>query len=192
VQFLVHPLQDPARPRPTGLVLQPDGEDPGVLWADAIAGRTFEPLAAGLVVLASCRSAQAPTRRGDAGSADLGGAWLAAGVPAALVSHSDLTWGPTIELSEAFHRHLRGAGCPPAEALRRAIDGLETDDPRALPFRYGLLEVVGLGQRSVFPGATAGPDRSPWLLVAALVTLGLIAAAAWAARPARRAAGAED
>jgi CHAT domain-containing protein len=189
VQFLVHAIHDSARARPTGLVLEPDGEDSGVLWAEVIAERTFEPLAPGLVMLTACRSAQAPTRRGDAGSADLGGAWLAAGAPAALVSHSELTWGTTIEFSEAFHQYLRGAGCSPAEALRRALDSLEVDDPRVLPFRYGLLEVIGLGQRAVFTEASAEPDRSTGLFASAFLLLGLVTSVVvWAARRTRQAA----
>jgi len=150
VQMLVHAVLDGQHTPPSGLVLEGDGEDAGILWGEALSSRRFAGGATRLVVLAACRSAQGPLRRGDAGSADLAGAWLAAGVPTVLVSHSDLTWGPMVELSTAFHTHLRAEACSPAEALRRALAGREIKDARELPFRYGLLEVVGLGQQPIF------------------------------------------
>jgi hypothetical protein len=153
LQMLVHAIQDPSRTPPTGLVLTSEGEDSGVLWADTVRAGQFAGGALRLAMLASCRSAEGPLRRGDAGSADLAGLWLAAGVPAVLVSHSELTWGPMVEISQAFHAHLRSEGCSPAEALRRALAEREVDDERELPFRYGALEVVGLGQHSIFARA---------------------------------------
>jgi CHAT domain-containing protein len=188
VQFLVHAVHEPERARPTGLVLQPDGDDPGVLWADSIAERGFAAQAPDLIVLTACRSAQAPTRRGDAGSADLAGAWLAAGVPAVLVSHSDLTWGPTIEVTEAFHNHLRESACSTAEALRLALCDLGNEDSRELPFRYGLLEVVGLGHRPVFPEVDGQRGRRKTVSPLALFLVGLIAAVVWSSWRIRRTA----
>jgi hypothetical protein len=188
VQLLVHAIQDPARTPSTGLVLESHRGDSGVLWADALSARQFQGGATQLAVLASCRSAQGPLRRGDAGSADLAGAWLAAGVPAVLVSHSELTWGPMVELSEAFHGHLRGEGVSPAEALRRAFAGCAPERAGELPFRYGVLEVVGLGQRPIFHDSE--PSGSGTRRTALLVGLGAAAVVAVisAVRRARRAA----
>ncbi len=182
VQLLVHAIEDPDRPRASGLVLSPTADGNGVLWGDDIAFSRSEESATRLVVLASCRSGQGPLRRGDAGSADLAGAWLAAGASAALVSHSDLTWGPTVELSALFHRHLRESGLSPAESLRLALSEIDAEDPRELPFRFGLLEVVGLGQRPVFDVGPLGEDswgHAP-LLAAGLAAI--LLTGWWAAR----------
>jgi hypothetical protein len=187
VQMLVHAIEDPNRTPPMGLVLESDGQDSGVLWADAVSVGQFTGSATRLAVLAACRSAQGPLRRGDAGSADLAGAWLAGGVPAVLVSHSDLTWCPMVELSEAFHAHLREEACSPAEALRRALGGRELEDERELPFRYGLLEVVGLGQRPIFELSTRDDSRRVTALALALCGV-VVVAVSLAARRARRAA----
>jgi hypothetical protein len=188
VQMLVHAIQDFSRTPPMGLVLEGVGEESGVLWADAVSAGQFSGSATRLAVLAACRSAQGPLRRGDAGSADVVGAWLAAGVPAVLVSHSDLTWGPMIELSEAFHAHVRGEGCSPAEALRRSIAGHHLEDARELPFRYGLLEVVGLGQRPIFE-ARARRAAGARSIARTLVLCGVVViAGTLAARRMRRAA----
>ena len=188
VQMLVHGIQDSSRTPPMGLVLEGNGDDPGVLWANAVQAGQFAGSATRLAILAACRSAQGPLRRGDAGSTDLAGAWLAAGVPAVLVSHSDLTWGPMVELSEAFHAHLRDEGCSPAEALRRALSGRDLEDERELPFRYGLLEVVGLGQRPFFE-PRAHNDAGTRSKVIVLTLCGaVVVAASLAARRMRRAA----
>jgi CHAT domain len=188
VQMLVHAIQDPSRTPPMGLVLESDGEDSGVLWADAVQAGQFAGSATRLAVLAACRSAQGPLRRGDAGSADLAGAWLAAGVPAVLVSHSDLTWGPMVELSEALHAHLRDEGCSPAEALRRSLSERALEDERELPFRYGLLEVVGLGQRPIFMQSARQDEGSQSNALGFALCGVVVIAVSLAARRIRRAA----
>ena len=145
VQFLVHGVLD-RDTSSAGLVLEPEGHESGVLWSHDLLAAGIDTDPPRLVVLASCRTGHGPLRRGDAGSADLGGAWLAAGVPAVVVAHTDLSWGPTIAWSRTFHRHFAASDSRPDEALRRTMAELHDAAPDAPLARFGALEVLGLAR----------------------------------------------
>ncbi len=178
LQFLVHGLLDFDDERPARLVLAPGSADDGLIdYADAA---TLP--AADFVLLTACSSGVAPSRMGDAGAADLGGAFLGGGASAVLVSQVELRYDDVTGLLAPLHEALAD-GAPPAEALRRARGELVAADAEVAPFRCGLVGVVGLGQVPVFP-ADPPLESSRWGLALALGVGVLLGAAA--ARVARR------
>ena len=171
-QYLGHCVQDPSRERPALLVLSSDGSSeaaPGVVSCDTVEGLEGPAL----VVLTACRTTTGPARRGDEATGHLGGAWLAAGADAVLLSTRDLSRDDALALSRVFHERL--AACDsPAEALRFAREELvrERGLPRA---KLGQLQVLGLGQRPVFDHPVGGGEgralRWFWIPVTAIVAL---------------------
>ncbi len=163
LQFLVHAVRDRTRERPTLLVLAPGDTGTGLFGYDDVV--SVAPPA--LVLLTSCRSAAARIRPGDPGITDLGGAWLANGARAALLSQVDLDYAWTIEVSERLHARLRD-GLSPAEALRRMRADLVRDHGEAAPFHSGLLTLVGNGHAPLFAPREVPPasGTSRWWLLA--------------------------
>jgi hypothetical protein len=182
LQLVAHGVRLAERRRPAALVLSPGPAEDGLFGCAEVEALPGAPR---VVLLASCRSGQAPRRPGDANSADLAGAWLALGAEVALAAQTDLLLGPAAELSARFHAHLREEGVSPAEALRRARASLAAEEGlEGLALRHGALQVTGLGQRPVFLARPRPRTRLwPFLLAgaAALAALGLAAA-----RPLRR------
>ena len=171
LQFLTHGVLEPERERPLALVLGADGADDGLFRCeDAEAGD-----APRLVVLASCRTASGPIRKGDPGSADMGGAWLAAGAQAVLLSHADLALEEAARASRLLHRVL-AAGGTPAEGLRAARAELVAEQGPAAPFLGGLLGVVGLGHRPVFEARSEVGDDDAGRRASALSSLAWLCA----------------
>ncbi len=181
LQFFAHTVLEPERERPTALVLSAGVDDGLVRCADV------EQLAGPrLVLLATCRSSAGPVRRGDPHAADLGGAWLAAGARAVLLTRKDVTVPAATEISRTLHRELR-AGATPAEALRRLRAGLVADFAARAPLASHLLHVVGLGHEAPLAplpelarhapgGRSAKPRAAPagvLLVAAALVAAAL-------------------
>jgi len=160
LQLVVHGVRDDGRGIPAGLQLSASAEDPaGRIFGDAIdrgeALSTDRHDAPRAVLITACRSGQGPLRRGDAAVADLGGSFLAAGAQAVLLSQGDLSLNPTLELTAVLHRHLsRGASL--AEAMRLTRKELTGNDPELAPFRFGLLQVVGLGHEALVGPVTGG------------------------------------
>jgi hypothetical protein len=157
------------------------------LAGGTLAGSNLEVLPrSNLVVLSACRAAAAPQRPGDAGSADLGGALLAAGAQAVVLSHDDLAFEATLELTEIFHRELVH-GATPAAALHLARAALRARSDRSDPYYHALVQVQGLGHVPLFTRATTG-DAAPrrasrgWLVgIGVVVGAGLL----WGVRRAR-------
>ncbi|MEM7311195.1 MAG: CHAT domain-containing protein, partial [Planctomycetota bacterium] len=172
LQFLVHGVQDFGDERPTRLALSAAAGEDGLLGYEL--ARALPP--SDFAILTACSSGFAPDRIGDPGATDLGGAFLAGGSRAVLLSHVDLDYGEVLALSDELHAAL-AAGASPAESLRVARAALSADDPELAPFRCGLLAVVGLGHAEVFERPVAAQERSPsrrWIAFA----LGLAAVAA--------------
>lgn len=116
LQLLCHGVALPAIERPAHLVLAPDAAH-----ADGLVGcADVETLdAPPLVLLTTCRAGSGPSRRGDEGAQNLGGAWLTAGARCVVLSPGDLSLEPMVQLSRVVHARL-AAGDAPDEALRRA------------------------------------------------------------------------
>ena len=130
----------------SALVLGADGPDgDGLLSSSRVATLSAPPL----VALLACRAGAGPVR--DSGAAHLGGAFLSAGADAVVLSYNDIYYESTVALMTTFNREV-ARGITPAEALRRARVDLRGDGERRDPFHHGLVHVVGLGHRSVFPG----------------------------------------
>jgi hypothetical protein len=165
-------------------VLSADGSDDGLFRCEDVE-RGGAPR---LVVLSSCRTASGPTRKGDPGSADMGGAWLAAGAQAVVLSHADLRFEEAARTSLVLHRALAEGGSP-AEGLRAAraelLESLGAESRGEAPFRCGMLGVVGLGQRAVFEVSSAVEPKSGgsarFLVTAVAVALaaGFLLGLAW-------------
>lgn len=146
IQFFTHGIFDPWREQPGGLLLSSNNENRGTLFSEDVESLRW-PL---LVMLTACRGAAAPTRIGDAGAADLGGAFLASGAQAVMDSAYDLEPEAARRMSSTIHRAV-SRGETPAEALRMARSELAADPRFEDPFYHSLLRVVGLGHRPIFP-----------------------------------------
>ncbi len=139
VTVLAHGGYERRRIRPASLLLTPDGDDGRFTCGDAERrGRPAE-----VVVLAACGSARGPSRVGDDGVSNLGGAFLAGGARAVVLSRADVDFEATVRLLETLHARL-AAGDRPSVALlaaRRALFGGPLDHP----YFHSLLQVVGGG-----------------------------------------------
>lgn len=147
LQILAHGRHDPLRERPTGMLLAGAEGREAFFGAEEVARLDAPPL----VVLTVCGAGRAPKRRGDAGAADLAGAFLAAGARARCVVQSayDLDVESARRLSSCFHAALL-RGDAPAEALRKARVELAGDEAFADPFHHASMVVVGLGHEALF------------------------------------------
>jgi hypothetical protein len=189
LQFFTHGFLDPADPRPARLLLAPSRRGTDFALTCDIA----ETLpAANLVVLAACRSGVGPLRRGDAGAADLSGAFLLGGARAVVAAGSDVRAGPTSALLLAMHERMR-AGEAPSEALAHArswlienCDEWDAPDRRRVAARFRL---DGLGHRPLTFRSPL-PQREPRRLETASKVLfggAVLLAIGWAlGRVARR------
>lgn len=142
LQFFTHGVQELDRERPAALVLTPSAAHPdGLLRAVDIEARRMPPL----VIASACRTGAGPSRRGDAGASDLGGAFLGSGARAVLLSPFDLELTAARRLAEGFHGAWAGGGVGAAEALRAAREELSRDPDFDDPFLFGLFWCVGDG-----------------------------------------------
>lgn len=148
LQVLAHGRHDPLRERPAGMLLaSSQGSALAFVGAEEVANLDAPPL----VLLTVCGAGRGPRRRGDAGAADLAGAFLTAGERARCVvlSPNDLDVESARQISMRFHAALLG-GDAPAEALRKARAGLASDERFADPFHHASIVVVGLGHEALF------------------------------------------
>ena len=147
LQIIAHGAYDATLDRPATIILGAghDRSDPGLLTGDLVRQRSDWPE---LVVLATCGAARSPLRRGEDGSAHLGGAFLAAGAQCVVLPRIDVGYGATLELTRRLHEALRDAAAEEigaAEALYRARLSLR-DHPRyGRPEHRALLHALGLG-----------------------------------------------
>ena len=183
LHVFTHGVRDPSRERSAGLVLAPEAERAGLVWSEDV-----ELLRAPeLVVLAACGSGRGPTRRGDGGASDLGGAFLRAGAGTVVLAPTDLAAEAIVAMMPAFHEGL-ASGASSAAALTAARARLASSERFADPFYHGLLRAVGLAHRPVFEAEEAPAALSPavaWLGAGVLLALAVaIARATRARRPA--------
>lgn len=156
LQFFVHGVEEPERERSMSLVLSPAAPDDAGLLRSEDAARLDAP---GLVLLTGCRTGQGSLRKGDPDAATLAGAWLASGAQAVLASEAVLTAGDTRRISRRLSERLV-AGASPAEALRDVRAELVREYGAEAPFHEGLLRLVGLGHRPVFPAQSSATQAS--------------------------------
>ncbi|MEM7309941.1 MAG: CHAT domain-containing protein [Planctomycetota bacterium] len=157
LQVVAHTVLDAELERSPTLVLTPGGGYDGLVTCDAIEGVS----APELVVLTSCKAGSGPVRRGDEATGHMGGAFLFAGASTVLLSDQELFLGPATRFSAWFHERL-SAGESPAEAARFARVKSMESGLFAVPTEAGLIYVLGLGQRPVFPErAVAAPPPAP-------------------------------
>ncbi|MBX3461571.1 MAG: CHAT domain-containing protein [Planctomycetes bacterium] len=98
-----------------------------------------------VVVLGSCRAAEAPLRRGgDPLAASLAGAMLAAGARSVLVPSTDVQVGRHLDAGAALHAAL-AAGKSPAEALWAARRAVARTGDRAAALELLLVQMHGRG-----------------------------------------------
>ncbi|NOT31286.1 MAG: CHAT domain-containing protein [Planctomycetes bacterium] len=147
LQILAHGRHDPLRERPAGMLLGNADGGETFFGAEEVAHLDTPPL----VLLTVCGAGRAPKRRGDAGAADLAGAFLAAGERARSVVQSayDLDVESARQISILFHAALL-RGDAPAEAMRKARAELARDKDFADPFHHASMVVVGLGHEALF------------------------------------------
>lgn len=175
LQFLGHAVRDPSRERPVALVAAPDDVvKDGLVWCEGVE----ELPAPALVLLTACRSGLGRQRRGDPGTTDMGGAWIAQGARAVVVASKDLVYGDAVSASNTIHEHLV-AGNSPAAALRALRERAVDEHRDRAPLLGGLLHVVGLGHEPIFerPAGAGGRggdgrvDRLPLLVAGGLLVL---------------------
>jgi CHAT domain-containing protein len=176
--LVLHGIYDPGRERAAGILLGRDAAgDQARLFAEDLESLRVPPL----VFLAVCGAARGPLRRGDDGITDLGGAFLAAGAEAVVLSPIDLLLAPTLALAQRFQAEL-ARGATPAHALHRARCALAERGEYSHPYHYALLHLVGIGHRPVYPAPLAGLDRGPSPWPAVLLLAGLVLGAGVALR----------
>ncbi len=139
VHVLAHGVFDPHRTRGAALALGSDADGASLFGCEDLERLKLS----GLVVLAACGTALGPRRIGEDDLAHLGGAVLAAGARAVVLTRAPLALERSLALFERVHAELR-AGSPPAEALRRARAEQPADDPWAR-LEAAHLQVVGAG-----------------------------------------------
>jgi hypothetical protein len=134
------------------------------------------------VVLAGCRSGRGPARRGDAGSADLGGAFLGRGTACVFVTDEDVPLGPVVELIGTLQREL-ASGRSPARALFAARKALYERKPGCEALV--LMRVLGAADVPLALSTRRAPGQrlAPyWLIGLACAALGALV---WRSRRAR-------
>jgi len=131
--LLTHGVQRPEFERPAALLLGRDGRPDLVDSTDVEALR-----APPLVLVWACGAALGPNRRGEDEPQHLGGAFLAAGARAVVVSPVELEYEIARDLAVHVLERVFTHGDTPAEALRRARLAVGVDPGRALVQLYGL------------------------------------------------------
>ncbi|HVS17403.1 MAG TPA: CHAT domain-containing protein [Planctomycetota bacterium] len=146
--FVMHGLDDPRLPIPTGMAFAPErpseegGErkapiEDGALWAEEL--RELEGVPP-LVVLGVCGASFGAQRLGEDGATHLGGLWLERGAERVVISSFRLERGETLQLVARFGVEL-GNGASVPEALRAARSALAEGRPDSI--RRLLVQVVG-------------------------------------------------
>lgn len=175
-----HGVLDAQRVRPAGLALAPSGDASGTAWCDDIEAGRSPPF----VYLDACNAGAGPLRRGDDGSAHLGGAFLAAGADTVALAFVEIEARSSLELA-ALVQHELARGSSPAQALRDARRALSPDE-RA---RASLMHVVGLGHHPVFGARDLERRGVPsWAIAAAAAGCVLALVAVWMRRSRRSSA----
>lgn len=149
LSILTHGALDPSSARPGRLVFAPEHEG-DIGWLDCAGAESLPPC--DFVFLAACRSGVGPLRRGDAGAADLAGAFLLAGARVVVATTDDVRAGHAARLAILTERGVR-SGETPCEALssaRRALIAEGPESERADRIRAAWsFRMTGLGNQVV-------------------------------------------
>lgn len=136
IHITAHAIANASDPGLSAIILQPDANDDGLLYASEIASlslpRTW------LVVISTCEAMQAGRKRRE-GLGSLARAFLAAGVPVVVGSTRELDDSVAADMSIAFHRRIR-RGDDPVTALREVQLAMKERRP---VIDWAPLQVVG-------------------------------------------------
>ncbi len=145
LHLFMHGESDPNRARPAGLLFaEGEGGPTRVSCVDIENLEQVPPI----VILSVCGAQKGRNRKGEDGLTHLGGAFLAAGAQAVILSPDDLDVDGTLELVAFLQDHLLN-GEAPARALAGAIEDLKRETTFTDP-KFASMHVMGLGFRS-FP-----------------------------------------
>lgn len=164
VHFATHTVVDEGPGGGAAILLSPEGGDDGLLRPREIAGLEGR---SELTVLAACRTALGSGGEDGRALVSLTGSFLAAGSPAVVATLWDVGDAATAAFMEQLYAQL-GRGLPPDEALRRAKLRLRADPRWNRPALWSGYVLVG-------EAPPVAPSRTPWLVGAAAVLLGLAA-----------------
>lgn len=164
VHFATHTVVDEGPGGGAAILLSPEGGDDGLLRPREIAGLSGH---SGLAVLAACRTALGSGAEDGRALVSLTGSFLAAGSPAVVATLWDVGDAATAAFMEQLYAQL-GRGLPPDEALRRAKLRLRADP------RWNR-STLWAGYVLVGEGPPVALSRTPWIVGAAAVLLGLAA-----------------
>ncbi|HJQ40115.1 MAG TPA: CHAT domain-containing protein [Thermoanaerobaculia bacterium] len=147
IHFSTHGIVNQMRPSFSALVLQRGADDDGLLYVHEIAKLRLPHTR--MVMIAACGASRAG-RSGREGTATIGRAFMAAGVPVVISSTRDLDDAITAVIVESFYRRV-DAGADPATALRETQLSLKG---RVAPVDWASLQVMG---------GIAEKERGKWL-----------------------------
>ncbi len=143
IHVATHAVDFPGEPEMASLLLAPTRDEPGDGILPARDLRFSRPLAARVVVLAACRTAEGRHSASE-GPLNLARPFLAAGAPTVVVTLWSLEEATSLAFSKRFHAAL-AAGAAPIEAFHTAqLDLLHSPDPRlAAPRSWAGLVLIG-------------------------------------------------
>jgi CHAT domain-containing protein len=147
VHITAHASANEAQPSLSALVLQRENGDDGMLYVHEIAGLQLRSTR--MVFIGACEAARAGSKARE-GTATIGRAFLAAGVPVVIGSTRDLNDAATAVVVKEFYRRV-DAGADPVTALRQTQLSM---NGRLAPVDWAALQVMG--------GITRR-EREPWL-----------------------------
>ncbi len=145
LHLFMHGDPDPNRARPAGLLFAASDGSPARVSCQDIENLGQVPP---IVILSVCGAQKGRKRKGEDGLTHLGGAFLAAGAQAVILSPDDLEVDGTLALVAFLQDHLLN-GEAPARALAGAIEDLKRESAFTDP-KFASMHVMGLGFRS-FP-----------------------------------------
>ncbi len=147
VHLFAHGVYDPRRVRGATLALASSDGGDGLFGCEEVERCSV----GGLVILSACSAGLGPRRLGDDSLAHLGGAFLAAGARAVVLSRAKIELRSAVRGSTRLHARL-AAGDSPAQAMRvarAAVASGPRDDPNER-WRVARTQVLGLGQLPLF------------------------------------------
>lgn len=174
LQIVAHGVREGSRERAFGF----DFGAGSPLFPEDLADKPTPPL----VALAVCGAGRGVARVGDEGASHLGGAFLASGTRAVLMSRHDLSYEASIALLGAFNRAL-ARGEPAAGAMRTARNEIARDPRWAHPRFHALLHVYGDGSLHAPDLVRATSSACAWWWAA---LAGAVVLAAWSSRTMQR------
>jgi CHAT domain-containing protein/tetratricopeptide (TPR) repeat protein len=147
IHFTTHGIVNQMRPSFSALVLQRGADDDGLLYVHQIAKLRLPHTR--MVMIAACGASRAG-RSGREGTATIGRAFMAAGVPVVISSTRDIDDAIAAVIVESFYRRV-DAGADPATALRETQLSLKRS---VAPVDWASMQVMG---------GIAYRERGKWL-----------------------------